>query len=152
MSEPLPVYQPFLNDLEAGIHTLDVPLLHDAIQLNNRDKADLTQPGRLLLAVEPPSITISRQDGAPLQVEMNYLHQGVPPEDIRKLVFAKPISNLALRFEWSSGAWIVETPTEIADQFGFEEFMTVVTSHAFQKQIKRNPLQQQGWLRILRDQ
>jgi hypothetical protein len=136
------VYQlPHCEALPTGDYTLRVPVVGRALQINC---PSFRQTAALNVAVQPPEIRISRDDGEALLIDDVY------PTDTfrhdRLAILGQPISQLVLRQEENSWRIASEEPLKIYDSEALRSFIELVAVFALEK---GQQIQNDAWLQLL---
>jgi hypothetical protein len=106
------LYKPVLYELNTGIIASGVPVEDGAIQVGTYIRPR-TSFSRLVIAVEPDSISFSREDGQKLQIDDNDERL---TQDRRVRLLTNPIDKLTLRRSIGPmGLLQVEGETEITE-------------------------------------
>jgi hypothetical protein len=126
-----PFSAPLLDTLQPGSLSLGVPIFGDSVQV---DMIDWDDKARLSVDIDPPTITIAREDDTPLQIERVFYDAEL--RATRRALLVKPVSRLVLTQENSPGKWSVVENEEVAvcAPNGFNEFIKILAAYAIDKQ------------------
>jgi hypothetical protein len=123
----------FFDELEPGRFELHAPVIDDVIQVTGHRFPDSTL---LAIDAEPPQITIARDDGHGLMVQ-------VGEAAYRRQAFTQPVSRLVLKQDPATESWEIQPAEDlvIASESAAIEFLQILGAFGM---TKRNRLLNQG--------
>jgi hypothetical protein len=126
---------PELNKLDPGVISLGAPIMDGAVQM---DAEDLNLIARLEVTVDPPHITIAREDGEHLQIDATLFDEAL--ESHRTSILAEPVAQLVLKDTKQDGIWFVVKDEDLTvyNTDALRYFIYLVADNGVRKQNKVN--------------
>jgi hypothetical protein len=135
---PQEAYHNLFSGLEPGVFSLGVPIAQGAVLIGT---AEAKEASRLKIEVDPPLITISREDNAEL-LQIDEVFPTITGSEKRRHILSKAVGIITLKQNKETKLWDIEKDEDLIiydfDMMGC--FLGLVSSFALKKQNEiRNP-------------